>query len=158
MGSTPRFPPWTWTGHSQGALVKLMRGPRSPWVGYAPAVARLSICRRPGPVRAASVMNGKRALVGDFKLRIDRRGRTFMQTVSDCVKQWKTGSQFVKTPWTFVQNRQRTRARARGRASAGSGPTWTGFGPILFTSFLFLFPSRVKTIIENSRKMLKLWN
>jgi hypothetical protein len=35
-----------------------------------------------------------------------------MQTVSDCVKQWKTGSQLVKTPMTFAQNRQRGRGRA----------------------------------------------
>jgi hypothetical protein len=44
--------------------VKLV--PRSPRVGYAPPVARLSIRHRPGPVRAASVMNGERAVVGDL--------------------------------------------------------------------------------------------
>jgi hypothetical protein len=46
--------------------------------------------------------------------------------------------------------------RARGRASAGSGPTWAGFGPVLFICFSFSFISRAKTIIENSRKMIKL--
>jgi hypothetical protein len=39
--------------------------PRLPWVGYAPPIARLSICRRPGPVRAVSVMNGERAVARD---------------------------------------------------------------------------------------------
>jgi hypothetical protein len=34
-----------------------------------------------------------------------------MQTVSDCVKQWKTGSQFVKALRTFAQDRQRARVR-----------------------------------------------
>jgi hypothetical protein len=46
--------------------------------------------------------------------------------------------------------------RVRGRASAGSGPTWAGFGPVLFICFSFSFISRAKTIIENGRKMIKL--
>jgi hypothetical protein len=65
-GSTSRFPPCTWAGRplSVQATVKLV--PRSPWVGNAPPVARLSIRRRPEPVRAASVMNGERTMVRDL--------------------------------------------------------------------------------------------
>ena len=96
-------------------------------------------------------MNGKRAVVGDFKLRIDRRGRTFMQTVSDCVKQWKTGSQFVKAPRTFAQDRQR--ARALSPSVLGY---WAESSPVLFINLSFSFIPRAKTIIENGRKMIKL--
>jgi hypothetical protein len=61
-----------------------------------------------------------------------------MQTVSDCVKQWKTGSQLVKTPRTFAQNSQRAGAGA-GALSLWCWATWAGIGLALFLFFLFLF-------------------
>jgi hypothetical protein len=64
-GSTSRFPPCTWADRSPSVQVKVKHVPRSPWVGYAPPIARLSIRRRPGPVRAASVMNGEHAVARD---------------------------------------------------------------------------------------------
>jgi hypothetical protein len=60
------FPPCTWADRSQSVQAKVKLVPRSPWVGYAPPVARLSIRRWPGPVRAASVMNGERVVVRDL--------------------------------------------------------------------------------------------
>jgi hypothetical protein len=74
-----------------------------------------------------------------------------MRTVSDCVKQWKTGSQLVKTPRTFAQNSQR--ARALSPSELGH---WAEISPVLFISFSFSFYSRAKTILENGRKMIKL--
>jgi hypothetical protein len=65
-GSTSRFPSCTWADRSQSVQAKVKLVPRSPWVGYSPPVARLSIRRRPGPVRAASVMNGERAAVREL--------------------------------------------------------------------------------------------
>jgi hypothetical protein len=59
-----------------------------------------------------------------------------MQTVSDCVKQWKTGSQLVKTPRTFAQNSQRAGA---GAFSLWCWATWAGIGRALCLFFLFLF-------------------
>jgi hypothetical protein len=46
----------------------------------------------------------------------------------------------------------------RGRAFAGSGPTWARFGPTLFKTFSFSFSTKVKTILENCRKILKMSN
>jgi hypothetical protein len=55
-----------WADRSQSVQAKVKLVPRSPWVGYAPLVARLSIRRRPGPVRAALVMNGECAAVREL--------------------------------------------------------------------------------------------
>jgi hypothetical protein len=69
--SWSRFPPCTWADRSQTVQAKVKLVPRSPWVGYAPPVARLSIHRWPWPVQAASGMIGERAadreLVGEEK-------------------------------------------------------------------------------------------
>jgi hypothetical protein len=66
MGSTSRFPPSTWAGRSLSVQATVKLVPRSPGVDYAPPVARLGIFRRPGPIRAASVMNGERVMVRDL--------------------------------------------------------------------------------------------
>jgi hypothetical protein len=58
-----------------------------------------------------------------------------MQTVSDCVKQWKTGSQLVKTPRTFAQNSQRADA---GALFLWCWAAWARIGPALLNLFLFL--------------------
>jgi hypothetical protein len=47
-----------------------------------------------------------------------------------------------------------TQARAWARLPV-QGPTWAGFSPLLFIFSLFFF-SRLREIIENSRKMLKI--
>jgi hypothetical protein len=65
-GSTSWFLPCTWAGRSLSVQATAKLVPRSPWVGYAPPVARLGIRRRPGPVRASSVMNGERVVVRDL--------------------------------------------------------------------------------------------
>jgi hypothetical protein len=64
---------------------------------------------------------------------------------------WSVAQRNSKQTYFDLVNKPRTsvqgcRGRARGRASAGSGPTWTGFGPILFTSFLFIFPPELKQL------------
>ena len=76
-----------------------------------------------------------------------------MQTVSDCVNQWKTESQFVKAPRTFAQDRQR--ARALSPSVLGF---WAESSPVLFINLSFSFISRTKTILENGRKILKMSN
>jgi hypothetical protein len=52
--------PCTWADRSQSVQAKVKLVPRSPWVGYAPPAARLSIRRRPWLVQAASGMIGER--------------------------------------------------------------------------------------------------
>jgi hypothetical protein len=47
-------------------------------------------------------------------------------------------------------------AGARKRFSPSELGYWAEISPVLFICFSFSFISRAKTIIENSRKMLKL--
>jgi hypothetical protein len=58
--------------------------------------------------------------VGDFKLRIDRRGRTFVQTSVTVLNSERARSLFDKNARASVQVRQG--ADARGRLSALAGP------------------------------------
>jgi hypothetical protein len=51
--------------------------------------------------------------------------------------------------------RQAMRAQARAYFPV-CGPTRASFSPPLFTLSLFSFSTRIKEIIENSRKMLKI--
>jgi hypothetical protein len=61
-GLTSRFPPYPRADRSPSVQAKVKHVPRLPWVGYASPVARLSIHRWPGPVRASPGVNGERAM------------------------------------------------------------------------------------------------
>jgi hypothetical protein len=109
------------------------------------------------PVRPVQMLAGARPRVngvGDFKLRIDRRRRTFMQMSVTVLNSEKARSQLVKTPRASVQVCQR--GSARGRLSALAGPPGLDSAQCYSIVFLFSFISRAKTIIEKCRKMLKL--
>jgi hypothetical protein len=109
------------------------------------------------PVRPVLMLAGARPRVNgvrDLKLRIDRRGRTFMQTSVTVLNSEKARSQLVKN---FGALSVKIPARVCARAPfCLCWAAWAGFGPVLFNCFSFSFISRAKTIIEKYRKMLKL--
>jgi hypothetical protein len=91
------------------------------------------------PVRPVQVLAGARPRVNgvrDLKLRIDRRGRTFMQTSVTVLNSEKARSQLVKTPRASAQVCQR--GRARGRLSALAGPPGLVSAQCYSSVFLFL--------------------
>ena len=81
--------------------------------------------------------------VGDFKLRIDRRGRTFMQTSVTVLNSERARSLLDKDARVSAQSRQGAGARAPflpGPGPPGLKPALHCFNLFLFLSFfLFLF-------------------
>jgi hypothetical protein len=95
------------------------------------------------PVRPVQVLAGARPRVngvGDFKLRIDRRGRTFMQTSVTVLNSKKARSQLVKTPRASAQVCQ------RGRFSALAGPPGLDSAQCYSIVFLFLLSPEPKQL------------
>jgi hypothetical protein len=124
---------------------KLTSVPKSPWVGYAFPVAILGSHRWPWPARATSVMIGERAMVRDlFGEETKFQGPQCKVLVTLRIF-CRTFYKLVKTSRAFLQGScAGARAGARGRVPACGWAAWAGFGPKLFTVFLFLFLSELK--------------
>jgi hypothetical protein len=83
-----------------------------------------------------------------------RSPRGFLESVSDSVNSTSVLFLVVQKGEGFSANLpSRGRARALSPSELGY---WAEISPVLFIGFSFSFYSRVKTIIENSRKMIKL--
>jgi hypothetical protein len=96
------------------------------------------------PVRRVQVLAGARPRVGDFKLRIDRRGRTFMQTSVTVLNSERARSLLDKNARSSVQVCQR--GRARGRLSALAGPPGLDSAQCYSIVFLFLLSPEPKQL------------
>jgi hypothetical protein len=124
---------------------KLTSAPKSPWVGYAFPVAILGSPRQPWPVRAASVMIDERAMVRDL-FGEETKFQGPLCKVSVTLRIFcRTFYKLVKTSTAFLQDScAGARAGERGRVPACGWAACSGFGPKLFTVFLFLFLPELK--------------
>jgi hypothetical protein len=133
--SWSRFPPCMWADRFQCIQAKLTSVPRSPWVGCAPPVARLGIRRRPGPVRAAAVMNGEHTMVRDlFSAEMKFQGPLCKLSVTLKIF-CRAFCKLVKTSGAFFK----IVVRVRARAGVSLFPVRTGLVSAQDCSFLLFF-------------------